>query len=201
MANDPWEYNPDLTRERILEITKLIIQVRGEVIERHDISLGDTPLSLGVRAYECCRKRIIREAESNEYDWLSILTHTERFTFSIGNTPVRFSRNETDELPNKKLIRSEEAQLKMSFMEEESEYASLHWFLIIDTPYDVPAEMAFFVGYSEHNEIVCQWKVPLEEIVPAMTLLKDEQTEGVDIPAPTVKLKDLNEQKKSADEQ
>lgn len=200
MNNDPWEYNPDLTKERIFEITKLIIRVREEVIERHDIGLGDTPLSLGIRAYECCRQRIIMEAKSKKYDWLSILTPTERFTFSIGNTPVRFSRNEPDDLPNRKLIRSDEAQFRMSFMEEKSEYASLRWFLIIDTPYDVPAEMAFFVGYSEHNEIVCQWEIPLEEIVPTMALLKDEQTEGVDIPAPIIELKVLNKKKNLSNE-
>jgi hypothetical protein len=202
MKNAPWEHNPNLTKERILEITKLIVTVRGEVIERHDIKLGDTPLSLGIRAYECCRQRIKAEAKNEKYDWLSILTPTDRFTFCIGNTPVRFSRNEPDHLPKRKLIRSHEAESQMSlpFWEEYSEYASIHWFLIVDTPYDDPAELAYFVGYSEHNEIICQWEIPLEGIVPAIGSMKDEQPEGKDISSPTPILRDLNKKKKKPDE-
>jgi len=86
MERLPWEINPDLTEERIKVIADLICTVRTEVVDLHDEQLGDTRLSLGTRAYECCRTRIISLAESQIHTWLGIINQEGRFTFKIGNT-------------------------------------------------------------------------------------------------------------------
>ena len=92
MEKMPWELNSDLAKDRITTIASLIAKKRGEVIELYDEEiLGDTPRSLGMRCYECCRTEIIRAAKEPELrSWLSILTEEGRFTFCVENTPVRF---------------------------------------------------------------------------------------------------------------
>lgn len=188
MIQHPWEFNPDLTEDRIMELATLISQVRGEVIDKHDIVLGDTPLSLGLRAYECCRSRIIRAAESEQWPWLSILTPEGRFTFCINETPVRFVRNEPKELPDKKLIVSEEADIQMSLLND-TEYSNTRWFFVFDTYYKNPADRVYFVGYDESGYIQCQWAVPLDEKVSFLSSVDSYKTKAVELPAAPVQIK------------
>ncbi len=90
MTEKPWGINQDLQQDHIITLAQFIAEVRGEVIDLHNEELGDTKLSLGMRCYECCRTRLIKLADSGQYDWFSNLTETGRFTFRIGSTPVRF---------------------------------------------------------------------------------------------------------------
>lgn len=180
---------PQLEKERLQKVTELLVQVRGEIIERHDPKIGDTRLSLGMRAYECCRSRLIFKHKEGEWSWLSILTAEGRFTFAIDGIPVRFSRNDPKHLPDRKLIPSEEGCFQMSLFEKTSEYSDLRWFLIIDTQYDLPVEHAYFIGYSEHNEIVCKSEIPLADTVPVIAEVHEEKSQAVNVPPAKAKLK------------
>ena len=168
MHEEPWLLAPQLQKERLQIIANLLIQVRGEVIERHEPEIGDTRLSLGMRAYECCRTRIIRMDIEGNFPWLSVPTPQGRFTFAFDGMPLRFSRNDPKQLPDRKLIPSDEGLIQMSMFADSNEFANLRWFLVIDTPYDLPVEHAYFIGYSESNEIVCKWEIPLSDTLPVM---------------------------------
>jgi hypothetical protein len=163
--------------------------VRGEVIERHEPEIGDTRLSLGMRDYECCRSRIISKNIEGDWSWLSILTPTGRFTFSIDGIPVRFTRNDPKNLPDRKLIPSEEGAFQMEMFKKSNAYSDLRWFLVIDTQYDIPVEHAYFIGYSDLNEIVCKWEVPLESTVSLMNVVDDDKSIAIDIPPAKAKIK------------
>jgi hypothetical protein len=189
MIDAPWQLAPQLKKDHIQQLAQLLIKVRGEVIERHEPELGDTRLSLGMRAYECCRSQIIFKAFRGEWPWLSILTPTGRFTFAIENIPVRFTRNEPGSLPDRKLILSPEAGEQIRLFEDENRYAELRWFLVIDSAYDAPVENAYFVGYSPLNEIVCKWQIPLSDQVPLMSKVDEIETQPIPIPAAKAKLK------------
>ncbi|PCJ47667.1 MAG: hypothetical protein COA74_11060 [Gammaproteobacteria bacterium] len=189
MLEEPWSLAPQLEKERLQKIASLLIQVRGEVIDRHEPEIGDTRLSLGMRAYECCRSRIIYKYNEGEWPWLSILTFQGRFTFAIDGVPVRFSRNDPKHLPDRKLIPSQEGSIQMSMFEGHNEYSALRWFLVIDTPYDLPVEHAFFIGYSEHNEIICKWEIPLVDTVPVVGAVHDNKPQAVNVPPAKAKLK------------
>lgn len=188
MTQKPWEINPDLTRGRIVTVASIIASVRGEVIDLHDEELGDTPLSLGTRAYECARTRIKGIAERENFPWLKILTPEGRFTFSIGITPVRFTRNDPKYLPNRKMIRSVEARRQLSFFENHP-YAELTWFIVFDTYYKNPADNVYCVGYDKYQNIVCQWDIPIEGAVPMMSSKEDALPQAVEVNEASVTLK------------
>lgn len=192
MNTEPWLMNPDLTREKIKIIADLICTVRSEVIDLHEEDQGDTRLCLGIRAYERARMRIINLANSNVYSWLSILTETGRFTFKIGNTPVRFTRNCPELLPARKLIVSEEAR-QFVFDDIYPGYGQsepIVWFFVVDTPAMVPAEAMYLVGYTLNNEIHCQWEIPLEEFVSSsLTLVTNELEQPVEFQPAIVSIK------------
>lgn len=199
MEKMPWELNADLTKDRIITIASLIAKKRGEVIDLHDEELGDTPRSLGMRCYECCRTEIIRAAKEPAVgSWFSILTQEGRFTFCIGLTPVRFSRNDPEDLPNRKLVTSFETQKQMDWINKSNPYAEIRWFIVIDTYYKSPADAVYFVGYTETNEIICQWQIPLEDKVTLISKVDPSLSQPVDIPVAPIKLKRQPQQKKNA---
>jgi len=200
MHSEPWLLAPQLQKDKLLNLANLLVQVRGEVIDRHEPEIGDTRLSLGMRAYECCRSRIIDKAMEKDWPWLSILTHQGRFTFAIDGVPVRFSRNDPKRLPDRKLIPSPEGSAQMSMFENTNKYSDLRWFLVIDTPYDLPVEHAYFIGYSEDNEIICKWEIPLADIVPVIGEVRKNKPQAVDVPPAKVKLKIVKVDRKKNDE-
>jgi hypothetical protein len=202
MLDSPWDACSDFTQERLITVAQFIAEVRAEVIDLHDDSLGDTPLALGIRAYECCRTRLIREASRGTYPWLSILTPEKRFTLKIGATPVRFSRNDPDYLPDRKLIASPEAARQMELFSDKRDYARVRWFFVFDTSCDNAADAVYFVGYAPSGEIICQWQIPIEDPVTAVYVLDSGTSEPVEIPrAPIgVKRPSLDTGKNNSDE-
>lgn len=169
MTEKPWGINPDLKEDRIITLAQVIAEVRGEVIDRHDEELGDTRLSLGMRCYECCRTRLTRLADINQWSWLFNLNKTGKFTFLIGNTPVRFVRYDPNNLPWTKLIPSEYAarQLNLlSYLSEYKQYSDLIWYFVFDTEYNHSADRIYFVGHRRNKdkskEIVCKYQISLE---------------------------------------
>lgn len=189
MFEEPWQLVPQLKKDYLLSVANLLVQVRGEVIDRHEPELGDTRLSLGMRAYECCRSRIIFKDREGDWSWLSILTKQQRFTFAIEGVPVRFSRNDPNCLPDRKLIPSSEGFEQMALFSSENDFSHLRWFLVIDTPYDMPVENAYFIGYSEANEIICKWDIPLSDQVYAMSEITEPVPLADEVPAAKPKLK------------
>jgi len=187
----PWEINPNLDKDKIIELAKLIVDVRGEVIDLHDEALGDTRLSLGMRAYECCRSRIIAESKIETWDWLGILTPTGRFTFLIDGVPVRFVRNDPNQLPSEKLIPSEETLMQMDMFASESRYATTRWFFVIDTFYKTAADNIYFVGYNDIGDIISQWDIPLEKHATPLVIIDNNFPAKKEIPKAPISIKTI----------
>lgn len=196
MKKLPWELVPEFKPEILTEMTIFIADIRDEVIELHDENLGDSRLSLGMRAYECCRKRIIRADNQKQFPWLSILTPEGRFTFAIKNIPVRFTRNDPKYLPDKKLVVSDETQEQFDMFHETMPYATLRWFFVFDTHYKAAADAVYFVGYNEVGQIVSQWQVPVEENVVLLTDVNGSNPAPEDIEPPTLLIKKKNKNDK-----
>lgn len=188
MKQVPSEYNSDLSEERLNQMANFIAGVRDEVIELHDDELGDTRLSLGMRAYECCRTRIIDASKDGTFPWLSVLTPEGRFTFAIGNTPVRFTRNDPKYLPDRKLVVSANAMEQMTLFGDQP-YAEIRWFFVFDTHYKSAADAVYFVGYNELGDIVCQWQIPIEDSVTLISEVSDSMPQAVELDKPLVGVK------------
>lgn len=188
MKKLPWEFNPDLTEKRLTQTATFIAMVRDEVIDLHNEALGDTRLALGMRTYECVRTRLIDESAGTSFPWLSILTPEGRFTFCIGSVPVRFTRNDPQYLPDRKLIVSESAMVQMALFSKQ-EHANVRWFFVFDTYYKNAADAVYFVGYSEAGEIICQWQIPIEDSVTLVTSISSALPQAIQLDKPTVTIK------------
>jgi hypothetical protein len=103
---EPWNAYPSLTMERLSRIASVMRDVRNETAELHDPTGGDNSWSLGCRVYARTLARLRDEALVVK--WLRILPELQalRFTFAIGNTPIKFYKGAADDVPSRSLIQS-----------------------------------------------------------------------------------------------
>jgi hypothetical protein len=114
---DPWLYYPSLTKERLVAVATLMRDARDGAVLLHDPEAGDTRWSLGCRIYDRIRAHIRRSRLA--MPWLSVIpeSHPLRFTFTIGDLPLKFYKGEAEDVPGKFLVGSfaELRQMKLVF--------------------------------------------------------------------------------------
>lgn len=97
-SNLPWKLHPSLTQERLGIIAGLICSARHEVVLLHEPNKGDTPWSLGCRAYVRACHAISQAAQFRYREWLRVIEDDGlHFVFTIGGVPLRFYRGLMDE--------------------------------------------------------------------------------------------------------
>ncbi len=87
--------------------------------------------------------------------------------------------------------------MQMQLFETENSFSHLRWFLIIDSPYDIPVENAYFVGYSELGEIVCKREIALSDQVLAIGDVNSSKPQPVKVPPAKAKLRIIKEKEDS----
>lgn len=90
----PWEYNPELTAERLVKVAQLIGLGRDSAVDRFDPTIGDDNWTLGVCAYNYGCFQIKEAAGAPGFEWLGVIEHGKHFQFSIGGIPMRFWRGD-----------------------------------------------------------------------------------------------------------
>jgi len=114
---EPWLYYPSLTKERLVVVATLMRDARDRTVLLHDPEAGDTRWSLGCRIYDRIRAQIRRSRL--ELPWLSVIleSHPLRFTFAIGDLPLKFYKGEEEDVPGKFLVGSfaELRQMRLVF--------------------------------------------------------------------------------------
>lgn len=197
----PWELNPELTHERLKQLASLIRDIRDDVVDRHDDDLGDSARATGMRAYECCRTRIIRAAMvPEEWPWLGIVKKDGKFTFSIQSIPVRLYRGRPTSPEERRLIPCIEALSQTSFLFEEiGDAASIVWFFAIEVDEFKYVERVTFTGFLEGTQVSC-WEIPLDEKVSAISSIDAELPEPIKVEKPTISVKKKEKKKAENDD-
>lgn len=190
----PWEHHPDLQRDRLVEIGRLIQQGRADALDRQDINVGSTPWTVGCEAFAFGTHQISEAALV--HDWLDILQPGMQFVFKIGEIPVRFYKGAPDE-PNKRTLRqtySELHQLSLFGLDELASPDFLYRFAV-ETDFDGTVAAISFVVLD--GEIpVLTWNVPLDEAVVRIAPLDIPDAQGVDLPKPSVIAPSADQDKK-----
>jgi hypothetical protein len=182
----PWDYHRDLTEERLLVVAGLIADGRRTAVELFDEAAGDNGWTLGCRAFQFGRARILRAADSGEYPWLTVIDRTLQLIFKIGEVPVRIYRGEAEE-PTDRTLRqslSELRQLSLLF-DEQDEGRDLAYRFAVETDVDGGVLAVRFVGLRSESAIL-NWDVPLDDSLRTAGGVGRPATEAVELPAPTV---------------
>lgn len=182
----PWDYHPDLTAERLSIVAQFIVEGRHAAVERYDEEAGDNGWTLGCRAFQFARARILRAIDNNIHPWLSAIDRSLQLIFKIGEVPVRIYRGDADE-PTDRTLRqtfSELRQLGLLF-DEQDQGRDLAYRFAVETDIDGTVIRVNFVGLRGESAIL-NWEVPIDSFGRPVGTVGRPATEAVELPAPQV---------------
>lgn len=185
----PWEYHGDLTEDRIVAVARMIVDGRQAAVELFDEENGDNGWTLGCRAFQFGRARILRAVDEGTHDWLGVIDRSLQLIFTIGEIPLRIYRGEADEPTDRTMRQSlpELRQLGFSFGESD-EGRELAYRFAIETDVDGSVVSVKFVGLRGETALL-NWDVPLESR-PIGGAVGRPASESVELAAPAVGVRD-----------
>jgi len=180
----PWDYHPELTKERLVKVAQLLALGRGSAVDRFDPTIGDDNWTLGVCAYNYGCFQIARAAGTPGFEWLGVIDPGKHFQFSIGGIPMRFWRGDPSEPTAKISVATPLEQLLLD-LEPGVPTAGVLFRIGVTTDVDGALLGASFVALrNDQPEIV--WPLPLAEAEPLIVSLDDARPEGVELSSPSV---------------
>ncbi len=104
----PWDHDPALTEDRLVEIGRLIKVGRNHALDRYDPTVGCDAWTVGCEAFKFQCYQI--ENASYDLPWLEVLNSSMEFVFSIGGVGMRFYRGEPSD-PHERTLRQTFSEL------------------------------------------------------------------------------------------
>lgn len=180
----PWDYHRDLTEERLVTVAKLIVDGRQMAVELFDEEAGDNGWTLGCRAFQFGRARILRAVEREEYPWLGLIDRSLQLIFTVGEVPVRIYRGEADDPTDRTLRQTNNELLQLGFsFDERDEGRDLAFRFAVETDVDGSVLGVNFVGLRGATAVL-NWEVPISGTVGGTA--GSPATESVELHAPAV---------------
>lgn len=185
---EPWDYHPDLTRERLIKVAALIAKGRYDALDRYSVAVGSNGWTVGCEAFQFGRHRITEAAGSEGYSWLSVADPSMQFVFQIGVLPVRFYRGPPDD-PSERTLRHTFAELRqLPFIFDKEELgADLLYRFAVETDLEGEIVSISFVGLRGEQPVLV-WPVPLDETGTVIAEIGIPPEEGIDLPKPTIRI-------------
>ncbi|MFO7484458.1 hypothetical protein [Oceanibaculum nanhaiense] len=190
----PWDYHHDLTEDRLVAVARMIVDGRQAAVELFDEEAGDNGWTLGCRAFQFGRARILRAVDEGVYEWLGLVDRSLQLIFTIGEVPVRIYRGEAEE-PTDRTMRqslSELRQLGFSFDERE-EGRELPFRFAVERDFDGSVLSVKFVGLRGATALL-NWDVPIN-VQPIVGAVGQPASESVELDAPGVVVRRERESK------
>jgi hypothetical protein len=194
----PWEFHGDLTEDRLVSVARMIVDGRQAAVELYDEEIGDNGWTLGCRAFQFGRARILRAVDEGAHDWLRAIDRSLQLVFTIGEVPVRIYRGEADE-PTGRTLRQglhELRQLSFSFGERD-DGRELAYRFAVETGVDGSAISVKFVGLRGETAVL-NWDVPLEGRSFGGAVGRPA-SEAVELEAPSVSVRDREGETKTGE--
>lgn len=201
ISTNPWELNPELTKERLSSIAQLIVNVRYEALEDHDPSKGDDQWSYGCKCYKRCLYALTQKALTGEWPWFHAETiNTLKAELKIGDTIVKYYKDSPEQAVVRRLTQAGNEVKQLSFMFEFETEPQLLWSFTIDTTAENEIISIHCVGQTLLGDIMCIWEIPFKPYIPTLINLNSPLSDAVDQPAPTVTIPDNGLEKECTNE-
>ncbi|MBN9447313.1 MAG: hypothetical protein J0I67_10450 [Bosea sp.] len=180
----PWDYHPELTKDRLIKVAQLLALGRGSAVDRFDPAIGDDNWTLGVCAYNYGCFQIRQIAGRPGFEWLAVNDPSKHFQFSVGGVPMRFWRGDPAE-PTSKISAATPREQFLLDLEPGIFTAGVLFRIGVTTDLDGSLLGASFVALREGRaELV--WPLPLAEAAPLIVSIDGARPEGLELPPPSV---------------
>lgn len=182
----PWDYDPELTADRLTKIAALLAVGRQDAVGRHDPSIGDNRWTLGVCAYSFARHRIAEEAGTAGFEWLSVVDSGARFLFKVGACPMRFWRGNPHHPGRRVSCPTPMEQLRLDFGGGDDLAGVLFRIGVIEDEEGAFVQACFVALRDGEPETV--WPIPFDRAALPLVAIDHGRPEGRELPPPAVGL-------------
>ena len=184
MLMKPWDYNDELTEERLVKVAQLIERGRNDAVDRHDPSVGGDSWTRGVCGYSYAKHQILQAAGTEGFEWLGVLNDGLRFQFSVGGIPMRFWRGDLAE-PSDRIAAPTPMEQLLLELEPGVPTAGVLFRIGITTDEEGGLLEACFAALRNGTAETI-WPISLVDAAPLIVVLDDKRPEGRELPPPTV---------------
>jgi hypothetical protein len=187
MSKRPWEFHPDLSRDRLQLIAEVLRHVRTATIPLHDPGGGDTPWILGCRIYGRSAD-ILHRTGPQLWDWFRVIKPPLEFVFTVGDVPMRFCRDDPD-YPDAQHLRVTEVEAEQHELAFGDNSVDLIWRIVVEANPAGEAETVAVIGATRGGDVRCKYVVPeLDGSIAFISSPTRPRTgPGVQLPEPVVK--------------
>lgn len=149
----PWEWNPNLTEDRLVVIGKLLSNIYNDTAMELQPK-GDIPYVVGTACFGRAYNALLI---LKGYDWYRVTRTTLDLVFEIGGTPCRFFSSDTWDKPKPKVFKR---NLQDSLFPE-TEEAPCQWRFLIQKPTSEEFDSfeIYFAGFNFSQEIKSVWSL------------------------------------------
>ena len=180
----PWDYNLELTEERLIQIAQLLERGRGDAVDRYDPTVGDDSWTLGCCAYNYGCFQVRSAAETSGFEWLRVINPGKHFQFSVGHVPMRFWKGDPSDPTDKISAATAYEQLPLD-LEPGVSLAGVLIRIGVVTDFDGALIGASFVALR-NGEPETVWPLPLADAAPLIVGLGSDAPAGRELPPPSV---------------
>lgn len=182
---EPWTIHPDLGRDRLIEVARLIAHGRNDALDRHDPNVGDNSWTLGCSAFQFQRFRISAACAGGALPWLSLIDPSMQFVFKIGSVPMRFYAGPAEEPNSRTLYQSYPELHQLSLFSRETEARAYTHRIAVETDIEGAVTAIKYVAL-DNDEPVFFWDIPLTAAVRTIHEVGTPLAEGVELPPPAI---------------
>lgn len=175
----PSTFKSGLSTDRLSLISKWLLE---ELFATEDDLNRDTDggYTRGCATFGRQRSRIIKEAASGQYGWLSISNYGNDLVFTIDGVPCRFSNDDPSNPSKDAVLIANRHQQEFQEFAEEGDPA--RFCFVIDRGINETSDpKVVFLGFTPTNETVCKWESD------SMRMLRLESTDNVVQPVQVAK--------------
>lgn len=180
----PWDYDPELSEERLVKIAQLIERGRNDAVDRHEPAIGGTNWTRGVCAYSYACHQIEQAAGTPGFEWLTLIDNGMRFQFSVGKVPMRFWRGDPSE-PSAKISAPTAIEQLILDLEPGVPTAGVLFRIGVVTDEDGSMLQAYFAALRTGRAETI-WPISLTDAAPLIVLLDEDRPEGRELPPPAI---------------
>lgn len=140
----------------------MIADGRQTAVDLFDEAAGDNGWTLGCRAFQFGRARILNAVDEGIHEWLGVIDRSLQLIFTIGGVPIRIYRGDASEPTDrtKRQTLNELRQLGFLFNEHDEGH-DLAYRFAVETDLDGSVLTVKFVGLRGETAIL-NWDVPIE---------------------------------------
>jgi hypothetical protein len=151
----PATFHAELLPDRLEAVAQMLLDELYATED--DLSRAtDSGYTRGCTTFGRQRSRIMMEASSGQYGWLSLSNSSNDIVFSIGGVPCRFS-NDDPSNPSKDAVLTAN-RYQMDFLEFSAEGEPGRFCFIIDRGLNGASEPRVeFLGFTPSGEVACRW--------------------------------------------